>query len=87
MTEILRADQLEVGDLVVGPDSRVVRVELVVPMDDDTVVLRSTDPDAERSHEFVIGERLDGRGQARAKQFVVLARGVPKDAVQIDGLG
>jgi len=86
MTEILRTDQLEVGDLIVGPDSRVVRVELVVPLDDGTITLRYTDPDAERSHEFVIGERLDGQGQAADKPFVVLARGVPKEAVQIDGL-
>ena len=55
MTEILRADQIAVGDLVVGPDSRVVRVELVVAQGDGTIALRYTDPDAERSHEMVIG--------------------------------
>ena len=53
MAEVLRADQIAVGDLIVGPDSRVVRVELVAKEGDGTIALRSTDPDAERSHEFI----------------------------------
>ncbi len=86
MAEVLRADQIAVGDLIVGPDSRVVRVELVAKEGDGTIALRSTDPDAERSHEFIIGERLEGLANAPDKLFVVLARDVPKEAVQIDGL-
>jgi hypothetical protein len=86
MADVLRADQIAVGDLIVGPNSRVVRVELIAQMGDGTIALRSTDPDAERSHEFVVGERLDGLAHRPDKRFVVLARDVPKDAVQIDGL-
>ena len=86
MAEVLRADQIAIGDLVVGPDSKVVRVELVVQQGDGTIALRYTDPDAERSHENVIGERLAGMANAPEKTFVVLARDVPKEAVQIDGL-
>ena len=35
---------------------------------------------------MVIGERLAGMANAPEKTFVVLARDVPKEAVQIDGL-
>jgi hypothetical protein len=86
MTEILRTDQLEVGDLIVGPGHRVVRIDTITPLDDDSIELRSTASDAERDHTFEIGERLTGQGQAPSKLFAVLGRGVPKEAVQIDGL-
>ena len=86
MTEVLRTDELKVGDLIVGPGHRVVRIDTITRLDDDSIELRSTDSDAERDHTFEIGERLTGQGQAFDKLFVVLARGVPKEAVQIDGL-
>ena len=87
MTEVLRTDELKVGDLIVGPGHRVVRIcGIITQLDDDSIELRSTDSDAERDHTFEIGERLTGQGQALDKLFVVLARGVPKEAVQVDGL-
>jgi hypothetical protein len=79
----MNADTLETGDVIAGPDARVVRVAEVTALGDGNVRVRYTAPYIGIETAVPMSDEQDQFGYPGTKPFFVLARAVPPEAVQV----